>query len=369
MLKFSKKQLYTRIAVGAAIVCLSAWLFVKVYSKPVPATEEVLVVRTKVLQPAGGRQSYTYSGEVRGKFESQLAFQINGKIIKRNIELGTNVKPGDVLMEISARDVQQTVNMNSAQVDSAQAQLTLAQSNLNRYQKLYDGNAISRSQLEQYQNVYDVAVAGVRQAAAQYSQGANQLDYSLLVADKAGIISSITAEVGQVVSNAQIVMTLVQDGDREVEINVPENRIAELRTAEQCKVTFWALPKVNIDAKVREIAPMADKVSRTYKVRMSLINPPQEVKLGMTATVSVNGMSTEQGTVSIPLAAIYQNGQVPNVWVVNDGVTNLRPIQVGNFGNDQVEVIAGLHKGDIIVTAGVHKLREGQKVRLAGDLL
>jgi multidrug efflux system membrane fusion protein len=369
MSKFSKKKLYASIAVGTVIACLSAGLFVTVYSKPVAATEEILVVRTKTIQTAGAGQSYTYSGEVCGKLESQLAFQIGGKIIKRYVELGSTVKPGDVLMEVNAKDVEQTVNINSAQVYTAQSQLKLAETNLNRYRQLYEQNAISRAQLDQYQNAYETAVSGVRQASAQYSQGTNQLGYSKLVADREGVISNITAEAGQVVSAGQVVVTLVENSDREIEINVPENRIEELRKSQHSKVTFWALPNVTIDAKIKEIAPMADKISRTYKVRLSLINPPQEVKLGMTATVTITGAGGGQVAVHVPLSAIYQNGQVPNVWVVNEGVASLRPIKVGAFGNEEVEVVEGLHQGDVIVTAGVHKLREGQKVRNAGDSL
>ncbi|MCP6429087.1 efflux RND transporter periplasmic adaptor subunit, partial [Klebsiella pneumoniae] len=89
------------------------------------------------------------------------------------------------------------------------------------------------------------------------------------------------------------VLTIVQDGEREVEINVPENRIEELRKAQQLKVTFWALSNVILDGKVREIAPMADPVTRTYKVRISLLNPPPEMKLGMTAAVSLSDSTTQ----------------------------------------------------------------------------
>lgn len=165
-----------------------------------PVAEDIPLVRTATINAAGAAQNYTYSGEVRGRYESQLAFQVGGKIIKRYVELGSTVKAGDVLMQIDPRDVQQTVNSALAQVYAAESQLKLAESNLNRYRQLYAQNAISRAQLDQYQNAYDVAVAAVRQASAQYAQGANQLDYSLLYADKPGVIASISAEAGQVVS-------------------------------------------------------------------------------------------------------------------------------------------------------------------------
>ena len=266
-------------------------------------------------------------------------------------------------MEIDPKDINQTVNANAAQ-----SQLKLAENNLNRYRQLYEQNAISRAQLDQYQSAYDSAVAAVQQTSAQYMQGANQLGYSVLYANSAGVISAVSAEAGQIVSAGQAALTLVQDDDREIEINVPENRIEELRRAQLLRVTFWALPGVTADGKVREISPVADKISRTYKVRISLVNPPAEIKLGMTATVAAARPGSQQ-TVSIPLSAIYQTGDTPNVWVVENGALSLRPITVGRFGDNQVEVLNGLQNGDVVVSAGVHKLREGQKVRVTGDNL
>lgn len=151
-----------------------------------------------------------------------------------------------------------------------------------------------------------------------------------------------------------------------MEISVPENRIEELRKATQFTISFWALPHVKIDGKIREIAPMADQTTRTYKVRISLVNPPPEIKLGMTAAVTVANSNNQTTAVAIPLSSIYQTNDSPCVWVVTNNIVNLRPIQVGTFGDGQIQVLAGLNPGETIVTAGVHKLREGQKVRVAG---
>lgn len=367
MQKLSKQKLYYILA-AVIVVAVGVGVMLKGQSRPAAIIEEVPLVRT-ALVGAGAAQSYTYSGEVKGRFESQLSFQVGGKIIKRYVQLGSVVNAGDVLMEIDAKDVKQTVNSNSAQVASAESQLKLAENNLTRYSTLYEHHAISQAQLDQFQSAYDVAAAALRQASAQYAQGANQLDYSVLYADKAGVVSNITAEAGQVVAAGQSVVTIVQEGEKEVEINIPENRIDELRGAQQMKVTFWALPNVSVDAVIREIAPMADKISRTYKVRVSLNNPPQEVKLGMTSTVTVTPMENQQVAVVIPLAAIYQTGDTPGVWVVNNETVTLRSIKIGTFSDGKVQVLEGLQNGETIVTAGVHNLTEGQKVRSTGDSL
>lgn len=218
---------------------------------------------------------------------------------------------------------------------------------------------------EQYRNAYEVALAASQQASAQYAQGSNQLGYSLLYADKPGVISAIKAEIGQVVSAGQTVITIVQDGNREVEISVPENRIKDLQLEQALDVTFWALPNTTVLGKVREIAPMADPATRTYKVRVSLPNPPAEIKLGMTATVSLAGSSTGD-SLEIPLTAIYQNGDMPSVWILDGDTVTLQPIKLGQMNDKKIQVLEGLQQGEEIVTNGVHKLRQGQTVKV-GD--
>jgi len=367
--RLRKKKLYYALTIGIIAIGVLGGVIWKYNNRPKLVAENIPIVRTTVIGTTSAAQGYTYSGEVRGRYESQLAFQVNGKIIKRNVDLGSTVNAGDVLLQIDAKDVTQTVNSYSAQVDSAESQMQLAESNLKRYRELLNVGAISQSQYDQYVNTYSVAVAGVRQAQAQYTQGSNQLDYTLLKADKPGVISSISAESGQVVTAGQTIVTVVQDGEREVEISVPENRIEELRHAAKLTVTFWALPNLTVDGKVREIAPMADATTRTFKVRITLLNLPPEIKLGMTAAVTVVGSSIQQA-VNIPLAALYQeSSNTPAVWVVKDDVLTLRPVTVGSFGNGTIAVLSGLQPGDRIVTAGVHKLKEGQKVNLGGDSL
>ena len=332
------------------------------------AVEQPPLVRSQAVKLDQGIQSAAYSGEVRGRFEKQLSFQVSGKVSRRNVELGSVVNPGDILMEIDAKDIEQTVNAGAAMVYSAHSQLKLAENNLNRYRALYEQQAISRTQYEQYQNAYDAALAAVQQTSAQYAQGSNQLEYSSLTADCAGVVAAINAEAGQVVSAGQTVLTLIQAGEQEVEIYIPEHRIEELRKAASLHITFWALPGVKVEGAVREIAPMADKASRTYKVRISLNNPPPELKLGMTATVTASGMSVAQKAAYIPLAALYQAGNAPQVWVIQDGTVILKPVITGAFGDGTIQVF-GLDEGELIVTAGVHKLSPGQAVRTAGDPL
>ena len=352
-----------------ASLLLTAGLLVwRTHSAPKAEAEEIPPVRYTVVQPAGASQSYTYAGEVRGRYETPLSFQVGGKVVRRYVELGSSVKRGDILLQLDPKDLLQTVSSSSAQVDSSQSQLKLAESNLARYRQLYAQNAISHAELDRYQSAYEVAAAASRQASAQYAQGSNQLDYSVLLADQPGIIAAVNVEVGQVISAGQAVLTIVHDGEREIEINVPENRLEELRQSKQIQVSFWALPQITLGGQIREISPMADKTSRTYKVRISLNNPLPEIKLGMTAAVAV-GVDKTQPVFNIPLSAIYQNGSTPQVWIVSGETLRLRSVKVGNMSDGNIQVLEGLDPGDHVVTAGVHKLREGQKVRLSGGAL
>jgi multidrug efflux system membrane fusion protein len=357
---------YLYAVAGVLAICIVSLMFYKHFFVAEVSKENVQLVRTVTVGVGAGPQNYNYSGEVRGRYESQLAFQVNGKIIKRFVDLGAVVKPGDVLMQIDAKDIVQTVNITGAQVNSAESQLRLAESNLKRFRKLYEDGVVSRMVYDQYVSAYDVATAGVQQASAMNVQGSNLLDYSTLRADKPGVVASITAEAGQVVGAGQPILTIVQDGEREVEISVPENRIEELRKSQQIKVTFWALSGVSIDGKVREIAPMADPLTRTYKVRISLINPVPEIKLGMTSSVTVLDADSSKA-VQIPISAIYQTQEKPCVWLVKNGTVQLQPVSLGQYGNNTVLVTSGLNTGDIVVTAGVHLLRQGDKVRTGGD--
>ena len=124
-----------------------------------------------------------------------------------------------------------------------------------------------------------------------------------------------------------------------------------------------------IEGKIREISPIADAATRTYKVRISLMNPPETIKLGMTASAQIAGTGDKnQAAMEIPLSALYQTDGSTGVWVVTNDTVSLKTITVGEFGNTKIQVLSGLTAGETIVTAGVHKLREGQKVRLAAGV-
>ncbi len=322
--------------------------------------EKPLLVKTQQAVSSTEARTGAYSGTVRGRYETNVAFQVSGRILSRNVNVGSRVNAGDVLMVIDARDVQQQANAGDAQVSSARAQLSLAQANLARYTELYQAEAVSASVLDQYQTNYDAAFAAYQQALSQAAQAHNSLGYTNLTAGAAGVVSFISAEEGQVVSAGQTVLTLVQTGELEVEISVPESQIDSVRVGQEAQISFWAL-KQTASGIVREIAPMADNASRTYTVRVTVTNPPAGMELGMTSEVRLP--QGEAAGILLPLTAIYQTEGTPEVWVVTENSTvELKPVTVETFDENRVRV-HGLSPSDVVVTAGVHKLREGQEVR------
>ncbi|WP_196603222.1 efflux RND transporter periplasmic adaptor subunit [Pectinatus haikarae] len=322
------------------------------------------LVKTQKIDAASDSLSNTYAGSVHGRYETNLSFQVGGKILQRTVQAGDRVHVGDILMTLDSKDIVQQVNQSEAKAEAAYAELQLAKANLSRYNQLFAQNAVPKASLDQYQTTYNSALAGYQQATAQTFQDRNSLSYTNLTADADGVISAIDAEAGQVISAGQTVLTLVQTNELEVEINVPENSIGELAVNAHALVSFWALPDSSVDGTIREISPVADPTARTYRVRISLPQPPDNLKLGMTAGVVCTLSDTASSTYILPLSAIYQTGNNPEVWIVSEDKTvSLKQVQVFSFDENHVKVL-GLNNGDIVVTAGVQKLRDGETVRL-----
>jgi len=356
-----KKPIY--IVLGILILAFLGHSLYKIFYKP-PIVKDIPVVRTTTVGQSSNANAYTYPGEVRGKYESNLAFQVGGKIISRSINLGDTVRAGQVLMTIDPKDVRQSYNLYQAAVNSAQSNYKLARDNAVRYETLFSKGAVSESIRDQYRTQYEAAAATLQQAEAQLIASSHQLEYTELRADHDGVISALSGEIGMVVSAGTPVATLVQAGDREIQIFVPEGRLNTIRPGQPCKVTFWALNNVTADGTITEIAPMADQATKTYKVRVALNAMPPEAKLGMTAKVQLSdGNSTD---ILIPRSAIYGTTGAPQVWVVKDGKVSLTTVAINGYKDDKVIITSGLKTGDVVVTAGITKLSNNMEVKIEG---
>lgn len=326
------------------------------------AIQKPPVVKVQKISLSNAAQVENYSGVVRGRYETNLSFQVGGKIISRDVQAGSLVRAGEILMTLDPKDIAEQSRSADAQVASTRAQLQLARSNLERYTELFKAEAIAAVVLDQYKTQFDAAQAAYDSAVAQAQQSQNALDYTTLTANADGVISVINAEVGQVVAAGQTVLTLVQTNELEVVVNIPENKISDVQIGQNVTVEFWATND-SVSGTVREISPMADSASRTFTVKISLPEV-RNIQLGMTANVLMTS-ATPTTAIILPLSAIYQTGNAAQVWLVENNKVSTKKIEVTAFDNNNVQV-RGLKSGDTVVIAGVHKLHNGQEVR-TGD--
>lgn len=337
-------------------------------SKAEKKPDEPRAVNVVKVESSSGELGTSYTGEVRARYETQLGFRIGGKVTARLAEVGDAVKGGQVLARLDPGDQQLGLEAARQQLAGAQTNYDQNRSELTRFAELARQGFVSDAEIERRTNATKVAEAQLAQAKAQLGTFENQSAYTLLRADHDGVVTAIGAEVGQVVAAGQMVMRLARRGEREVAINVPENRLAEIRKATQIKVGFWADPDKLLNGRVREIAPSADPVTRTYTTKVTILDPDADIQLGMTANVYFRS-NGHGAVVRLPATALYQKGTEAAVWVVDPktGQVSLRPVKVGRFGDDTVSITEGLSGGEIVVRAGVHKLFANEKVRILAE--
>jgi membrane fusion protein, multidrug efflux system len=336
------------------VVVSSLALLLAACSAPPPPPAVPKLVRTMNVG-AGGTASEAsrraYSGEVRARIETTLGFRVGGKLVARLVDAGTSVKPGQPLARLDPTDT-------GLQAAQAEAQRALAEADLKRYQDLKARNFISASALDARETAF-------KAADAQAKLAKNQAAYTTLVADKAGVIGQVLAEPGQVVGAGQAVFRMAPDSDREIAINVPENEISGFKPGQAADVTLWA-GSVGIAGTVREIMPVADPVTRTYAVRVSLKDADPRLPLGMSASVRFPNPAAVAAKPVVPLGAIFQQGNQAAVWLVGaDDTVRLKPIVVSAYSDAGAVVAEGLAGGERIVAIGANRLSAGEKVRVA----
>lgn len=315
-------------------------------------------------QSAAAETGTLYSGDVKARYESALGFRVGGKIRQRHVDVGAHVKAGDLIAELDPQDLHLQASSAKAGLAAAEADLATAKSERARYEALRGKNFVSETQFDAVDNRLKAATARATEARAALNVAQNQAGYSELRADHDGVITAIVAEAGQVVAPGQSIATLARDGEREVEISVPESRIAEYRKEQPATIELWAEAGKHLGGTLREIAPEADATTRTYRVRVALGDDAGAAKLGQTARVFFTGSADAGSAQVIPLAALYEHEGKPAVWVLDTKTrqVHIKPVTVGAYREQGVVLKDGLDSQDWIVAAGVHKLREGQSI-------
>ncbi|QYA14145.1 efflux RND transporter periplasmic adaptor subunit [Rhizobium sp. AB2/73] len=352
-----------RTIAGAALFAAYGLGLTGCNEKKEEMAEVVRPVKVVEIVQADTTRKLDYSGAVRARTEMNLGFRVNGKIVERKVDIGQRVKPGDVIARMDATDYILAVRRSQADLDAAEKQVQTTELARTRAQTLFNKNVTSKSQLEQAELSHEQAVSARDSAASALTEAKNQVAYADLTSDMNGIVTAINADVGQVVSSGTPVITVAVDGEKEVQVAVPEMDIAQFKVGKDVKARFWSDAALVLDGKVREVSGSADQ-SRTFAVRVSVPNDPR-VLLGMTATIEALADNT-QPYVSIPLSALAQRDGQQIVWLVDRsaGTVHSRTIKVADFSDDGVRVADGLKTGDVVVAAGTQFMSENMKVKL-----
>ena len=333
-----------------------------------PEEEVVRPVKTAVLGAASQRGMLTYSGVVRPRIESAVGFRVGGKIVERLVNVGDRVEIGQLIARLDDTDLKLAEKSATATLNAARTRRDVASINLDRAKPLLPKGFISKAEFDIRRNEMDPATSAFDSAEAELRQATNAVGYATLQADVAGIVTSVTAEPGQVVSAGQPVIMLAKAGETEIAIDIPEQEAGRLSIGQHADISLWARPHDKVEGRIREIGGQADAASRTYAVRIAVNAPPPSMRLGMTASVSI-GVDEEAAPMVVPLTAVTEIGGAPVVFVVDPArkVVRITPVVLDGTTDRGIRIAGGLQAGDTVVSAGVQFLSDGMRVKLPGE--
>lgn len=327
---------------------------------------EIRPVRAITIEKRAAGSSVALTGTVQAQNEVNQSFRIDGRLIERLVDVGDAVKTGQLIARLDPQNEESGVQAARAQLSAAQARLVEARSNFERMRDLVAEDAVSRAQFEQAEALRKTAESQVEAARSQVDLAQNRLGYTRLFANVTGIVTQRGPEPGEVVSPGRMIVQVAREGARDAVFDVPPAVKNSAPKLPDIRVSLVSDPAVSAVGKVREVSPRADPVTGTFQVRVRLVDPPPAMRLGSTVT----GRMTLDAThaIEIPAAALVRNNGQTAVWVYDKAAStvSLREIAVGTSGASTVQVTSGLANGDVVVTAGVHALRPGQKVSLLG---
>lgn len=309
-------------------------------------------------------EQVSLSGQIQAQTEVALAFRIDGRLLKRNAGVGAHLKAGDVVAQLEAHNEQNALRATRASLASALAVLSQTRNAFERQQSLLTNGFTTRANFDQAQQAYVSAQSHVEAAEAELRVAEDRLDDTELRADAPGIVTEVGAEPGEVVRAGQAILRIARKEGRDAVFDVPSALLRSATHDPEVTVRLADDPSVVAKGRVREVAAQADPVTRTFRVRVGLSEPPPELRLGATVVGRVHTAAAE--IIRVPATALSDKAGQPAVWLVDRQSQTIaqRPIEVSNYGTSTVEVASGLSEGDVVVTAGVHALRPGQKVRV-----
>jgi len=351
---------------GAAVLVVLATLpLLSACNRAVePPAPEIRPVRVITIAKGVAGDTVVLVGTVQAQTEINLSFRIDGRLLERNVSVGEQVVPGQLVARLDSQNEETSVESARAQLAAARAQLAEARINFERMRDLVAEDAVSRATFDQAETLRKTAEAQVESTQSQATLTENRLSYTRLVSDIAGVVTAQGAEPGEVVGAGRMIVQVAREGGRDAVFDLPARVKESAPLNTEIAVVLTADPRVMANGVVREVSPRADPVTGTFRVKVRLLNPPAAMRLGTTVTGRMKLAATSG--MEIPPSAVIRSDRQPAVWVVDPktGTVALRNIQVRSSDSARVEVVAGLDPGDVVVTAGVQALRPGQKVRL-----
>ena len=327
------------------------------------AEPEPRPVLSVVVEPQE-RGGQAFTGIIEPQFQTDLGFRLLGRVLARDVDIGDSVVKGQRLAAIDPVAQELAVRSARAELSNAAAQLETATATELRQRRLMEQNVVSAADFEAAEQAREATAASVSRARANLTIAEEQLGYTQIHADFDGVVTAVGAEVGQVVSPGETVVTIARPDQREAVIDVPTELAGLAKPGTRFGVALELDPSVRAEGAIREIAPQADAVSRTQRVWITLDDPPPSFRLGTTVTAVV---AAEQvpGLV-VPASAILERDGRTMVWVVDAAGRTVNPVDVtvADLDANRVRVLTGIEPGTRVVTAGVHSLEPGQAVRL-----
>lgn len=330
-----------------------------------PPPQVVRPVLSVVVQPTASR-ALGFVGTVEPEFSANLAFRLLGRVVSRDVEVGDLVTKGETLAALDPTALDLGVQAAKAELSNAEAQFANASASEERQRQLLESKNTSQAVYDAAKQALQAAQANVERARAALAKAEEQLGYARLFSDFDGVVTAVGAEVGQTVSPGQTIVTVARADVREAVVDIPDQLTGDLAAGTPFEVTLQSLPSIRTHAKLREIAPQAEGATRTRRVRLTLADPPESFRLG--STVTATRVTAAAPAMELPLSALLETDGKAKVWVVDPQASTVatRDVEVSARTAGSFTVAGGLEKGMRVVTAGVHSLEEGQRVRIEG---
>jgi len=328
---------------------------------------QIRPVRTLTVEKRQGGTPVTLTGRIEAEDEVSLAFRIAGRIIESDVKLGDQVKPGQLVAVLESQNERNALRSAEANLSAAQGQLTQARNHFERQDTLLKQGWTTRANHDQAQQAQQTAQSQVDAAEAQLKIAHDLVSFTELRADAPGVLTALGPGPGEVVQAGQMIVKLARKDGRDAVFDVPAQVIRAAPSDPEVAVKLTEDPAVVARGRVREVAPQANPVTRTFEVKVGLTDPPPAMRLGATVT---GRMEMDSGPIiEIPASALTRFNKQAGVWIVDPAsrTVSMRNVDVLRFDQATLAISGGLDTGEVIVTAGVQALHPGQKVRLLGS--